>query len=97
MSKQKQHIDISKIEVPITQEDGSIVYESLNQGGTQSDGSMWFKPEPLVPEDHKHYFKMSDSSSREAKCDCGRGGAVFPHTTILKEGHIYNMKGQLVI
>jgi len=94
---QKKNIDISKIEVPVRDSEGKTVYEPLNQGGKQSDGSMWYKPEPLIPEDHKHYFLMDDPSSREAKCRCGTGGSVYPHTTILKEGHIYNLKGKLII
>lgn len=92
-----KNIDISEIKVPIKQEDGTVEYEQLNQGGKQTDGSMWYKPTPLIPEDHEHYFMLNEPSSREAKCRCGYGGAIHPHTTILKEGHIYNLKGKRII
>lgn len=94
--QRNQNIDISKVKVPVKDSEGNTIYEPLNQGGTQSDGSMWYKPEPLIDPKHKHYFKMKPNE-REAKCSCGFGGAVYPHNSIFKKGHIYNLKGQLIV
>ena len=69
--------------------------ESWNPEG-QSDGSVWTSPKDLIPKDHEHFFKMT--GEREARCECGFGGGLYPHQgRIGEDGHIYNIKGDKVI
>lgn len=89
--------NINNVEVPVTDSDGNIILEPLNQGGKQSDGSMWYRPTPLIPEGHEHYFKLQDPSQREAWCECGFGGAIYPHNATIKDGHIYSLTGEKII
>lgn len=93
----KKHIDISEIKVPVQDQEGNTKYEPLNSGGKQSDGSMWQRPIPLIPEGHKHYMKLENPSDRVAWCDCGFGGSIYPYNARIKNGHVFNLSGKKVI
>lgn len=87
---------MEELKVPVKTDEGTKL-EPWNPQG-QSDGSVWTSPKDLIPKDHEHFFKLSDPSSREARCECGLGGTIFPHkATIGDDGHIYNLKGEKII
>lgn len=80
--------------VPIKNEKGEEVLEPLQE--KQSDGSFWSVAKTIGGENHEHFFVL-DPHDRVAKCICGIGGEVQPHTTKIIDGHIYNLKGEKVI
>lgn len=91
-------LDLSKVEVPITdKETGEVRREPLNINGPQSDGTYWTAPKDLVDPNHEHYFKLKSPGDREAICDCGFGGQIYPHNADLIDGHVYNKQGKKII
>lgn len=90
-------IDLINLKVPVEdKESGQSVLEDWKPEG-QSDGSTWSIPKNLTPEGHEHYFKIKDPGDREARCECGLGGAIYPHNAKLIDGHIYTLEGNKVI
>jgi hypothetical protein len=81
---------MSEIKVPVKDSEGNESLEPLQE--KQSDGSMWILPKNVGGENHEHYFTV-EPGSRIAKCTCGVAGHVFPHTTVIKDGHIYDLNG----
>lgn len=59
--------------------------------------SGWNPPIRLVDPNHEHSFTLAHPSHRRVRCSCGFGGDVYPHNTIIKDGHIYKLDGTLVI
>ena len=86
---------MDQLEVPVKNEKGETVREPLNPSGPQSDGSIWNQPRAL--NNHDHYFKLKSPDSREAVCECGMGGYVYPHNAKIIEGHIYKLDNTKVI